>query len=247
MTPVFYPFRIAFKAFYGLYFYFTLALLYPLFWYFLKVKKNYQTGFQVKRFWSVLLQIGAFSPMTIEWEDRASYPEGAAVICSNHSSYLDIILMYRVVPTYFVFMGKKELLSWPLFNIFFKTMDIAVHRKNPRMAMQSLNRASEELQKGNSIAIFPEGTIPKTVPTMGRFKDGAFKLAIENQVPIVPISFVSNWRIISDPDNFTGPACPGLLKVVVHKPIETKGKTMKDLVDLRTQTFNVIDQPLEKK
>ncbi len=242
------PFRVAFKIYYGLYFYLTLAVLYPGFWYLLKVKKNYRVGFALKRFWSVLLQIGCLSPLKIEWEDgKENFPKGASVICSNHSSYLDIIMMYRVVPEFFVFMGKKELLSWPLFSIFFKTMDIAVHRKNPRLAMQSLNRAAGELKVGNAIAIFPEGTIPGSVPHMGRFKDGAFKLAIENQVPVVPISFVTNWRLISDPDNLKGHARPGVIKVVVHKAIETKGMTSQDLVNLRSQTFEAIDKSLEKR
>lgn len=94
--------------------------------------------------------------------------------------------MYNVIPEYFLFMGKYELLRWPLFNMFFKDMNIAVNRGSHVEAAKAFRRAANALDRGTSLALFPEGTIPVFTPRLKPFKDGAFKLAIEKQVPIVP-------------------------------------------------------------
>ena len=153
--------------------------------------------------------------------------------------------MYTAAPTPFLFIGKSELLKWPLFNRFFKTMDIAVDRKNRMAAARVLDKAKEAIDKDWSISIFPEGTISTKVPVVQRFKDGAFKLAIEKQIPIVPVSFMNNWFLFSDPSEVLGRAHPGIAKVTVHKAIETKGMTAKDLVSLRKQVFDVIEKPIK--
>ena len=97
-------------------------------------------------------------------------------------------------------MAKAELMNWPLFGIFFKKKtDIAVHRSHKKMASQALIEADATIKEGISVAFFAEGTIPRNTPQLGAFKNGAFKIAIENQVPIVPITFVSNWRRMGEP------------------------------------------------
>jgi 1-acyl-sn-glycerol-3-phosphate acyltransferase len=166
------------------------------------------------------------------------------VICSNHGSYLDIIQMYNVIPQYFLFMGKYELLRWPLFKIFFKDMNIAVNRGSHIEAAKAFRRAAEALDRGTSIAIFPEGTIPLDAPRMKPFKDGAFRLAIEKQVPIVPVTFVNHWELFGEPEQFTSRARPGMARAVVHQPIDTKGLTEADLVALRRRVYEVIEGPL---
>ncbi len=237
--------RLLLKLYYGFYFFLTLSLLYPLFAFLLASKGRYKYAFLVKRFWSFLLQIGYLSPLKTTYE--AELPKGAFVICSNHSSYLDIIFMYRVIPHYFLFMGKQELSNWPLFRIFFRTMDIAVDRKNAAGAAKAFKRAKEALSRGEAVAIFPEGTIPKTVPKLSRFKDGAFKLAVETGAPIVPVTFLTNWKLLGNVEKLNGSIRPGLVEVVVHKPISTEGLTEKDLVALRTQVFETIDSTINER
>jgi 1-acyl-sn-glycerol-3-phosphate acyltransferase len=166
------------------------------------------------------------------------------VICCNHSSYLDIIQMYNVLPSYFLFMGKYELLKWPLFNIFFKGMNIAVNRGSHIEAAKAFRKAAQAIDRGTSIALFPEGTIPAYTPRMKPFKDGAFRLAIEKQVPIVPITFIDHWRLFGEPLELLSRARPGIARAVVHAPIPTQGLTMDDLVSLRRKVYEVIEGPL---
>jgi len=236
------PFRLLFKVYFGLVFYISLILLFPAFWITTRKKKWYPYCFKLKRLWSRILQLGMF--VVLKRSYKSKLPQGNYIIASNHGSYLDIVLMYRLFDKPFIFLGKKELLKWPLFNVFFKTMDIAVDRSNRIKAAKSLIKARNYLKTDYSIAIFPEGTIPDTAPIMKRFKDGAFKLAIEQQVPIIPVSYINNWRLLSDPSNLFGPASPGLSRIVIHDPVETAGMTLEDLVTLRKQVFSVIEAPI---
>ena len=170
----------------------------------------------------------------------------AYVIAPNHSSYLDIVIIYQTFTQYFVFMGKKELAHIPLFNIFFKKMNVPVDRKSNSSGKRAMDRCALELDKGHSVVLFPEGTIPSTCPKMGTFKNGAFKLAIEKQVPILPITFISNYRILEMSGFFTGKAGPGLARAVIHEPISTIGLTEADLIPLRDKVFEIISKELEK-
>ena len=90
----------------------------------------------------------------------------------------------------------------------------------------------------------PEGTISRDSPKLRPFKNGAFKLAIEKQVPIVPITFLNNWKLLQDRPLLQGLSRPGLACIVVHKPIETKGLTLEDLLTLKAQVENIIEKTL---
>lgn len=239
---LFLPLRWIYKLYFALVFFGSLVVLYIPFRILLFSPLRYQRAFKLKRAWAFFLQCALGIPVRIQ--RLAEFPKAPYIICCNHSSYLDIIQMYNVVPQYFLFMGKYELLRWPLFNIFFKGMNIAVNRGSHVEAAKAFRKAAKALDRGTSLAIFPEGTIPAFTPRMKPFKDGAFRLAIEKQVPILPITFVDHWRLFGEPLEVHGRARPGLAHAVVHPPIPTAGLTMDDLVDLRSRVFRVIEAPL---
>ena len=236
------PLRWAYKTWLALVFFGSMVLLYPPFKFLLYAPHRYNAAFRLKRIWAGFLQWAGMFPARIE--QLAPLPDGAFVICSNHGSYLDIIGMYNVMPRYFLFMGKNELRRWPLFRIFFKDMNISVDRGSRTGAARAFMRAAQAINNGTSIAIFPEATIPDHSPRMKAFKDGAFRLAIEKQVPIVPITFLDHWRRMGEPMEFLGRACPGISRVVIHPPIVTRGLTDADMVDLRRTVFRTIERPL---
>jgi len=221
----------------------TMLLLYPVFKVLL-AKKRFRTVFKLKHYWSLVMRVLCFMRLSITYQ--APFPKAPYVVVANHSSYLDIVFMYAMVPHFFVFMGKHELLKWPLVRIFFYEMNIAVNRSNHKDAHRAFLRAAEAIDHGACIALFPEGTIPLNTPKLGRFKNGAFKLAIEKQVPIVALTFKNNWRMLGDlvPGNYR--ARPGTARVVVHPPITTTGMDEKDLVLLRNRVFDLINHTLEK-
>lgn len=241
---LFLPLRWLYKLWFALVFFTSLLVLYVPFRVLLVRPQRYMRAFRLKRRWAGFLQFALGVPLRTE--QRAPLPPPPYIICCNHSSYLDIIQMYNVIPRYFLFLGKYELLRWPLFNIFFKGMNIAVNRGNKVEAARAFRKAAQALDRGTSIAIFPEGTIPVFTPRMKPFKDGAFKLAIEKQVPIVPITFLDHWRYFGEPTEFLARARPGLARAVVHPPVSTTGLTEDDLVGLRSRIHDIIEGPLLK-
>lgn len=169
-----------------------------------------------------------------------------SMIIANHTSYLDIFLMYSLFPNHpFVFMGKSEILSYPLIRLFFKKLNIPVHRGDTRKAAQSFIQAKNALANGWSVVIFPEGGIPdENLPCMIPFKAGAFKLAKSAKVPIVSLTFLNNYKLFSDPTQVFGPARPGPSKVVFH-PVVSK-ETVLELSELELShlVFSQVAEPL---
>jgi 1-acyl-sn-glycerol-3-phosphate acyltransferase len=239
------PLGVLWKVLFLLHFIITLVLLYPLFYLFLMREKWYPSAFKLKRIWAHMLifPMGIFYKVDYRFHPK---PSKTYVFCANHTSYLDIILSYCVLKQYFVFMGKQELKKVPLFNVFFRDMNILVNRKSITASYQALQRAANELRKKNSIILFPEGTISRKAPILKDFKSGAFKLAIDEQVEIIPITFENNWKFLQDKAFLQGNMRPGLARIVVHKPITTKGLGEKDVEHLKQTVKEIIEGPLKK-
>ena len=143
-------------------------------------------------------------------------------------------------------MGKAELKKVPLFNKFFDRMNILVDRQSIMGSHRAFKRAGDDIDKGISIAIFPEATIPECSPRLSRFKNGAFKLAIEKQIPIVPVVFLDNWRLLPDTQGKWGKGGPGVSRVIVHEPVSTAGLREEDLNDLKMRVFETIQNTLRE-
>jgi len=231
---------------YGLIWFTALLLLfYPFYLIFLLNEKHFKKGFNLLRIHTGALMF--FSGIFISIKNKHYIQKGQAyVITPNHSSYLDILILYQTFSHYFVFMGKKELASIPVFNIFFKKMNITVDRKSSISGKRAMDRCAKELDNGDSVVMFPEGTIPRDVPNLLKFKNGAFKLAIEKQVPIVPVTFLTNYKRLEMKGLFTGKAGPGIAKVIINEPIPTLGMTEEDLLPLQEKVFNIINNQIQE-
>jgi 1-acyl-sn-glycerol-3-phosphate acyltransferase len=125
-------------------------------------------------------------------------------------------------------------------------MNILVDRGSIMGSHRAFTRASSDIEKGISIAIFPEATIPDCSPKLGRVKNGAFKLAIENQVPVIPVVFLDNWRILPDGILKKTGGSPGVSRVVILEPIYTKGMVESDLNELKNKYNQVMVSTLDK-
>ena len=153
--------------------------------------------------------------------EKEPLPEGPYIIVANHTSYLDIFFMYSMLPKHpFVFLGKSEILTYPIIRTYFKNLNIPVFRFDRKKVGVSFQLALEAIEEGWSLVIFPEGTIPEVdIPKMVPFKNGAFKIAKEANVPIVPITFTTNHLLFSDPTMVFGPARPGVSRFYIGKYI----------------------------
>ena len=237
--------RALWKLFFILNFALGLILLYPIFFVLLSKRNWFPIAFKLKKIWARWILTVPGILIDIKRETPAESLPQPAVYCANHASYLDISIGYILIPQYFVFMGKQELDKAPLFRIFFKRMNILVDRSSNMSSHRAFVRAGKEIDRGHSTFLYPEGGISSNGRLRG-FKNGAFKLAIEKQVPIVPITYLNNWKILQNGGFFKSTGKPGISKVVVHKPISTIGLTENDLIPLRTKVHEIIRLELEK-
>ena len=195
-------------------------------------EKWYPYFFLMARIWAkvILFGMGFRTKIVFEQEPKISQ---SYMFVANHTSMTDIMLMLSIVKNPFVFVGKKELSKIPLFGFFYKRTCILVDRNNSKSRMQVFESAQKRLKQGLSICIFPEGGVPDKSVFLDTFKDGAFRLAIEHEIPIVPLTFYDNKRLF--PFTFLS-GSPGIMRAKVHCFFETKNqhadykKTLKDEV-----------------
>ncbi len=222
----------------------TALLYYPLIYPLLSSNKGKKKAFRLFVAWSWTVRILCF--YFVRRKLNNEIPEGPYIIIANHASYLDIFLMYSIVPNEpFIFLGKSEILSYPLLKTYFKKLNIPVHRSSPIKSARALVAAAKEVKKGWSLVIFPEGGIPDDdSPKMIPFKEGAFQLAKSVKLPIVPMTFTNNYRLFSDPTNTFGPARPGVSHVYIHPSISADEVETMTQEQLKQYCFKIINGPL---
>jgi 1-acyl-sn-glycerol-3-phosphate acyltransferase len=197
----------------------------------------YPFFFRLARIWAKTILFGmGFIPIVSA--DQKIARKESYMFVANHTSMTDIMLMLYVSRNPFVFVGKKELAKIPLFGFFYKRTCILVDRSSARSRNAVFYRAQKRLKQGVSICIFPEGGVPIDESiVLDEFKDGAFRLAINHKIPIVPISFGDNKKRFSY-TFFSG--SPGKMRVKVHKFIKTAELKINDKATLREKVFNII-------
>jgi 1-acyl-sn-glycerol-3-phosphate acyltransferase len=194
----------------------------------------------LNRVWARLLFIFIGVPFKVDIRAKLD-PRKQYIFCSNHFSYLDIPTL-GLVPHNTIFVGKTGIENIPLFGYMYRKLHITVDRSKLKSRYTSLKRSFKAIDEGKSLVIFPEGgIITLKEPIMGRFKDGAFRIAIEKQIDIVPVTIPYNW-IILPPDQFLLSWHP--MKVIVHEPLDTKGLTVNDIDALKQRLFAIIEEEL---
>lgn len=178
-------------------------------------------------------------PFRIRFESEIDWSQNY-VICANHTSNLDIPALIFLLKENYVFMGKDELLTNLVTGVYFRTIDIPLNRASKMSSYRAFKRAGDELNKGRHLVIFPEGMIGEDYPPrIQPFKNGPFRLAIEHNVPILPVTLENNWKRMWDDGHRYG-SSPGICDICVHRPIYTRGMSNEDADDLRDKVFKVI-------
>ncbi len=194
----------------------------------------------INRWWAKLLFIFVVLPYKVESRTKLD-PLRQYIFCPNHFSYLDIPTM-GLNPVNTVFVGKNDMKKVPLFGFMYGKLHITVDRNRLKSRYDSFVNSRRAIDAGKSLVFYPEGGIyTKNAPEMVSFKDGAFRLAIEKQIPIVPVTIPYNW-IILPPNEFL--LRQGNVRVIFHEPVETKGMTLGDTDQLKQTVFKTIEQEL---
>jgi len=246
------------KAFYLKIFYYIGRIVYRIWFYLLIVlpililfpgllitsasDKLYPYFFKLARIWAKFILFGMGFRVKLKKEQEIVFGKSYMFV-ANHSSMTDIMLMLAVEKNPFVFVGKKELAKIPIFGFFYKRTCILVDRNSAKSKKEVFNRAQERLNSGLSICIFPEGGVFDNCDLVCEFKNGAFRLAIEHQIPIVPMTFADNLKRFPYP--FLAGGSPGKMRATIHKPIPSEGLDLSSRNTLKNQTRNLIYNELK--
>src|SRR5690625_2345556 len=187
-------FTAAYRAWFYLLTTLTTVVLFPFLAVSVLKTSWYPFFFKIARLWSAVILYGMGFIPVIKKQFRPN-PKHSYMFVANHTSMTDIMLMFYSSKNPFVFVGKKELAKLPFFGYIYKKTCILVDRSDNRSRIQAIRLAEKRLKNGLSICIFPEGGVPKNMNLiLDEFKDGAFRLAIEFQIPVVPITFHDNKK-----------------------------------------------------
>ncbi|MDO5971975.1 lysophospholipid acyltransferase family protein [Flavivirga aquimarina] len=237
--------KYIFWIFYRIWFYILVALpiliLFPILLFSILKESWYPFFFKIARVWAKVILFGMGFRLQIK-RDQTPKKGKSYMFIANHTSMADIMLMLVSIKNPFVFVGKKELVKIPLFGFFYKRTCILVDRNSPKSRQAVFLRAQRRLQSGLSICIFPEGGVPEEDIDLDTFKDGAFRLAINHQIPIVPLTFADNKKRFSY-KFFSG--SPGRMRAKVHKFLSTENLTIDDTKLLNEKARNIILKQLQ--
>ena len=162
------------------------------------------------------------------------------VVMVNHSSYLDIPSLFKVLPLNLHFIAKKELKKVPFLGWYMMaTGMIFVNRGNSKEAKQSIEDAAGLIKKGKTVLIFPEGTVSATGEIM-RFKKGGFHLTHQSGVEILPVSLRGTNAIW--PSDSNTKLTRGTVQINIGKPIVTSNYGVGDLNNLLDEVKVTIEE-----
>jgi len=239
------PFQLLYRIWFYILVTVPILILFPFLLISISKERWYPFFFKLARIWAKTILFGMGFIVSVKklqpFERQKSY-----MLISNHTSMTDIMLMlYVVKDNPFVFVGKKELAKIPIFGFFYKRTCILVDRGSSKSRKEVFDQAQKRLNQGLSICIFPEGGVPEDRSViLDTFKDGAFRLAIDHQIPIIPMSFYDNKKRFSY-KFFSG--SPGKMRAKVHEFIETQGKAQQDKRIIKEVCREVIYQDLIKE
>lgn len=179
----------------------------------------------------------ASTAMQLEVRGEENLPhEGPVLYVATHKSVFDIVILLSIINDPAIFVGKQEIQKMPFVNKWFDALGcIYIDRNDMRKALQSILQGIKELNNGQSIVLFPEGTRNMS-NEIRNFKEGGFKLASKTKVPIVPIALSNTYKVFEEKKRIQK------TKVIVSigSPIQTKDLSKEELAHLPQMTQEVV-------
>ncbi len=166
------------------------------------------------------------------------------IFVANHISYMDIPMIVKTIRQPTRALGKAEIAKVPVFGFLYRYGAIMVDRSSPEARKKSVMQLKSVLRKGISVFIFPEGTFNETGQPLKDFYDGAFRIAIESQTPLLPVIFPDTVQRLhySSILSFT----PGRCRAVFLEPIPVEGLTVDDMPALKTKVYKRMESALRE-
>jgi 1-acyl-sn-glycerol-3-phosphate acyltransferase len=180
------------------------------------------------------------TPVLVRVRGREHIQKGQSyVVVSNHQSQYDIFVLYGWLGLDFKWVMKQELRQFPVLGKACASLGhIFIDRSDRTAAIESINAAKQKIQNGTSVIFFPEGTRSKT-GQVGTFKKGAFKMALDLGIPLLPITIAGTRDILP---TGTLDIFPGKADLIIHPPVPVEGYTEENLNELILVVRDIICQ-----
>lgn len=174
----------------------TAALAFPAFVVALLVPRWNDVAMLLGRVWSRIMLRTVGARVSYHGLSRA-LEQTPCIFAANHQSQIDIWALARVVPVATRFAAKRELFRIPLLGWVLATADfVPIDRSNRAEAMRSLGRAVEQIRRGRSLVLFPEGARSRD-GRLRPFKKGPFHVAVAAGVPVVPVAIRGSFDVLA--------------------------------------------------
>jgi 1-acyl-sn-glycerol-3-phosphate acyltransferase len=198
-------------------------------------------GYVIARTWAWLVAKFIGVSASIHGAERA-VPGASYIVTPNHQSQVDILALMVTLPTRFRWVIKKELVKIPIFGwALARTGAVSLNRSNPREALKTLQQGSDKLMGGWSLLIYPEGTRSPDGNLLP-FKKGAFVLAVNTGIPILPVTVNGAAKILPKKSLVVR---PGHISITIGDPIPTDGLHDADVPILMEKTRDAIAKHLD--
>lgn len=227
--------------------YFVIYLLFTLRW---RVKYNYLKRkspeeaalYAHQKVIQMSEHILKVSRTQVEVIGKENLPDETCVFISNHQAIFDAFLLFAHVGRPIGFIAKKEIDKLPIVRSWLKYSNtIFMDRSDPRDSVRAINAGAENLKRGCSMAIFPEGT-RSLKSEMADFKKGSLKLAIKAKVPVVPVTIDGTYRVLEVGNKVRGHK----ISLVIHKPIYPNTLPKEEQNELTDKLHDIIEEELIK-
>jgi len=183
------------------------------------------------RLWGQTIYASAWSPIRSSGFDSLTWDQ-PCILMANHESYMDVPAIIAACPVPIRFVARREVFKTPIMGqAMWMTGQIPVDRSNREKSIESLRKAAKKIADGRTVLVFPEGTRSRD-GRLQHFKKGGFMLAIDAQVPIIPIGLSGTRSVVPRGSRSFR---PGVVGLSVGEPIKTHGLTVEDRDHLMEQ------------
>ena len=202
-------------------------------------------GYYPGRIWSKVVLRVLLLPIHVEGREHL-HPRHSYVFVANHQGPVDIFLIYGYLGRNFKWMMKKALRKMPLVGVACeKARHIFVDKSGPKAIKETIDKARATLQNGTSLVVFPEGSRSFT-GHMGLFRKGAFQLADDLQLPVVPVTIDGSFDVLTRMAGFNFVHWHPL-RLVIHEPIPPVGEGKEDIKHTMEEAYRVIMNSLPER
>ena len=202
-------------------------------------------GYYPGKWWSWIIIRILLLPVKVEGGDQLD-PNQSYVFVSNHQGAFDIFLIYGFLCRNFKWMMKRQLRNIPLVGKACEaSRQIFVDKRGPSKIKETYDKARATLRGGMSLVVFPEGARTFT-GHMGLFRRGAFMLADEIQLPVVPLTINGSFNVMPRMRDMKWVLWHPL-KLTVHAPICPKGKGLEAEKATMKEAYDVVMSGLDKE